>query len=1152
MQIIIQKNNIIMKKLITVIILLSLSITYSFAQHYTVHHSNFNSVSLSFKSDQIQAKTVKTPEGMFTQISMDEYSSSSKVGNPQLPVLSKLLEIPLCDSVIATVSNARYDEYQAADLGILYPIYPVQPSQHKSYTGEITFVRNSDTYGQDALYAEPLVRVEKAGTMRDVTLANIYVSPVQYNPVTGLVRIYRSLDVTVTFANADIPGTYELKSKYGSPMFSVASASVINPIELTRDEFSAAPIKYLIIANSLFANNEKLNQFVAWKKRMGYIVEVAYTNDPAVGTTTTSIKNYIMTHYNNATSSNPAPTFLLFIGDVSQLPPFNCSERNTHVSDLYYATWNSGDNIPDCYYGRFSAENVSQLEPQIVKSLMYEQYNMEDPSYLGKAVLIAGTDGNYGPTHGDGQINYIYNNYINTNSTTHQYSTVYKHNYNCSSQAATIRSEIGAGVGWANYTAHGGETGWSDPGFSNSQVGSMNNAGKYGIMIGNCCLTGKFNYSSPCFGETLLRTPNKGAAIYVGASEVTYWDEDYYWAVGVRSSCSASPTYNASHLGCYDRAFHTHGESTSDWTSTMGSLVQSGNMSVQSSSSDLKLYYWEIYHIFGDPSIRPYLGMPSTMTVTAPDAITTGTTSYSVQAVPFAYVALTHNNQLVGAAFADANGNANITFDPINEPGAYELAVSAQNYIQYFKTVNVIVPQGAYLLAESIQVSPATIPAAGSTIQWDLVVNNLGVSNADNAYAKITCTTPGIVVTTDSVYIGSLAANASRILNNAFTCVLPADAEDQSRADFTVTVYWGSSTSQKNTSINILAPNLIRESFTIQTPSGASVISPGDLVNVIFTNKNAGHITLPYALVDLTSEYTGAIVTSTSYSIFNLGPEQSVLNSFSVQVGSNVPDNTSIPLYYHTLINNTHRIDTIYMTVGSATETFESGDFSQYPWNNSGNYGWQITTDSPYAGSHCARSYANLGNSRTSSISISVNSIQSGDITYFRRVSSESSYDIFSFSIDGNKMEELSGDVSWGQASFPVEAGTHTYTFSYSKDYSAAHGSDCAWIDNVTFPGCGTIAPKDTTDYVGIEEHIIPTANVSIYPNPATVQLTVSSNEAIRSISIYDLSGRLIETVSANKESRVNLNVAHLNSGVYFIETTLDNQQTKTSKFIKQ
>ena len=78
--------------------------------------------------------------------------------------------------------------------------------------------------------------------------------------------------------------------------------------------------------------------------------------------------------------------------------------------------------------------------------------------------------------------------------------------------------------------AHCGSSGWSDPLRIQMFAGLQNN-GKYGVMIGNCCQSNKFDVNV-CFGEKLLRENGKGAVGYIGGSNNTYWDEDYWWGVG--------------------------------------------------------------------------------------------------------------------------------------------------------------------------------------------------------------------------------------------------------------------------------------------------------------------------------------------------------------------------------------------------------------------------------------------------------------------------------------------------------------------------------------------------------------------------------------------------------------------------------------------
>ncbi|MBO7628451.1 MAG: hypothetical protein J6S87_00695, partial [Bacteroidales bacterium] len=177
--------------------------------------NSYEEVAISFTSGSLSVERVSVPEGTFFLATMPGYDVSNNPGAPQLPQLAKLLQIPVCDSIIATIVNAEFKEYDAADLGIDYPLFPSQPSVSKSSVNP-PFVYDQGIYSTDTFYALPLVSVEKAGVRRDIALANVYVSPVQYNPVSGRIRIYTSIDVEFTFVNADMSATQRL-DQYASP-----------------------------------------------------------------------------------------------------------------------------------------------------------------------------------------------------------------------------------------------------------------------------------------------------------------------------------------------------------------------------------------------------------------------------------------------------------------------------------------------------------------------------------------------------------------------------------------------------------------------------------------------------------------------------------------------------------------------------------------------------------------------------------------------------------------------------------------------------------------------------------------------------------------------------------------------------------------------
>lgn len=1136
-----------MKKITSILIayLFLFTIT-SFAQGIAVTENSENRVVLEFKSDSIYGEKVSAFGQTFAALRMKGYGTSFLKGAPQLPVLSKFISVPVCDSLIVTVLGSEYEEFDFSALDMPYEVFPSQGSRSKSDNTHTLF-KDDNIYTTNAFFSLSLVEVQKAGVLRSSSVAGVDFAPVSYNPVSQKIRVCTKAVVSVEFANVDKAATYSL-SKYSSPMFGINEDLIVNHNDDARAELNNVPISYLIIAHSMFRNNAELDNFVTWKKKLGYYVKIAYTDESNVGTTTSSIKNFIKGRFENATVEEPAPDFLLLVGDKEQVPAFQgTTEDQNHITDLYYATIVGNDYLPDCYYGRLSAQSQTQLTSQINKILMYEQYTMPDPSYLGSAVLIAGADDYFSPTHANGQINYINQNYINTQNP--NYDNVMVHLHNCSSQAALIRSEVSAGAGWVNYTAHGDWDGWYQPQFNNSQVASLQNEGKYGVMIGNCCLSGKFDRPE-CFGEALLRAENKGAMAYIGASNSSYWDEDYYWAVGQRNNITANPTYQGDKLGVYDRLFHQHGELSDNYISTIGGMIFAGNMSVQGSASTLKQYYWEIYHCFGDPSIRAYLGVPSELQVECVMAAPMGMSEYTVQTAPHAYVAVTYENEVIAAAFANAEGTAILDISAINMPGTYQLAVSAQNKIVKFLDIQIISPNTSFVIANKAQVAENTDFQSSSIVDIDVELLNVGSLEASNVYSILTTDNQEINIIKDSLFAGNIATQATFSQNGAFSFVLPSQVKDNNEFSFLMKLYWDTLQSEKIVKVTVKLPDVKIQSYEMRIGSNKVYsLSQGDEAEILFTNRNYGHAKVEHGLNDLTCNYTGATVLSPSSSFHNIDQNQTFDKAFTIKIAENVPDKSVIPFYYHTIYGNVHIIDTINISVGLAMEDFESGDFSQNDWNMQ-DKPWIISNVTKYAGEYSARSGKNLGSWGRSRMSIVTNSTETATFSYYRKVATEEGYDIFYLYMDGNVVDEASGIKDWEYVSIEVPAGTHTFMFSYEKDSYYLVDSDCVWIDNIIFPQTGVMVVEDIEDEVGINN---PKAGyASVYPNPANTSVYVDSKQPVDRIELYDLNGRKVKALTLNGEYGRLVDVRSLTSGVYLMQITFGDGNKQNLKIVKQ
>jgi hypothetical protein len=142
-------------------------------------------------------------------------------------------------------------------------------------------------------------------------------------------------------------------------------------------------------------------------------------------------------------------------------------------------------------------------------------------------------------------------------------------------------------------------------------------------------------------------------------------------------------------------------------------------------------------------------------------------------------------------------------------------------------------------------------------------------------------------------------------------------------------------------------------------------------------------------------------------------------------------------------------------------EDFEGGVFSDFEWTFSGNEDWQVDNNEVFEGDYSGRS-GNISDNQESSVSITLDVVENGQISFYKRVSCESTgsvsgnyYDYLSFSIDGIEMDKWAGEISWSLETFPVNAGNHSFEWLFIKDHAVTSGSDAVWIDFVVFPPIG-------------------------------------------------------------------------------------------------
>ena len=91
-----------------------------------------------------------------------------------------------------------------------------------------------------------------------------------------------------------------------------------------------------------------------------------------------------------------------------------------------------------------------------------------------------------------------------------------------------------------------------------------------------------------------------------------------------------------------------------------------------------------------------------------------------------------------------------------------------------------------------------------------------------------------------------------------------------------------------------------------------------------------------------------------------------------------------------------------------------------------------------------------IGDSQSSSLFTSATG--AGTLAFAWRISSEANYDKCFLYIDGVQKAVIHGDGAWATATIAVTGdGEHSIEWRYRKDGSVSRGSDCVWLDDVSW-----------------------------------------------------------------------------------------------------
>lgn len=475
-----------------------------------------------------------TADGVTYQIlSINGRGYTSEVGKPQLPVIRETLAIPDGASVRATVLNSSYSTYEG------YWVYPVQPPEidgEGDGEEEAKFLIDEEFYSQDVFYPRDVVEVGAPGVWRDLTVADLQVNPVIFNPATGVLRVYDHIIINVEYVDGAAFAQKTIEPKfsemYSKVILNYETLDVVLGTPQVRAE-EAVPTfegfnlcgfdrldetsKFLLIYHEDCSSFESLEPLVDLHEQNGLPCEV--WNIPAGSRPTAAeIKDFIAGRY----EPHHELEYVLLVGDIDFLP-WNPS-WNGVPGDYWYGCVAGGDLWPELAVGRLSATNDAEVQQQVSKILTYEQ-NPPSGDWSNKVLLVAHKEEAPGK-YQDCKESIRTKSYVEPLTFETAYGAAPAQGGD-SATNADVKSAVDAGVGILNYRGHGSTTFWGSnwnveyEEYYSSDAHALENGDMMPVVFSIACYNADLSFSGECLGEAFVKDDDAAVA-FLGATRPSY------------------------------------------------------------------------------------------------------------------------------------------------------------------------------------------------------------------------------------------------------------------------------------------------------------------------------------------------------------------------------------------------------------------------------------------------------------------------------------------------------------------------------------------------------------------------------------------------------------------------------------------------------
>ncbi len=867
--------------------------------NYSVHEFNMDAVSIK----GTEMKAIHLPANMIP----------NNEGSPDLAGGGHYIAIPQGATAKLNVISYKTEKYQNIEVAPA-PRIPLDTDN-----SPMQYNKDESVYSVDAFYPENPFILSENTSIRGVDVVLLGITPFQYNPVSKELIVYRDVKLEVSFegGNGNF-GDDRYRSRWFDPILrdQLLNYNTLPEIEYTNHGGSKTDgFEYVIISP-----DDPV--FLAWAdtlrifRNMQGISTGIYTISDIGGNNITTIEDFIDNAYNTWTI--PPLAFLILAdygatgnGILSPIWDYYCA------SDHIYGDVND-NGMADVIMARMTATNETHLQNMITKITDFETNpptyeSFYDPiTALGWQTerwfqICSETIGGYFKNikgKNPIRINEVYggNPEVDPWSTATNTSTIMNvfgpnglgyipasptelGNWSDGS-ASMINEAINNGAFIIQHRDHGGNTGWGEPAYNNSSLDGLSNEDPIFVFSINC-LTGKYNWSGECFTEKFHRM-EQGALGLIAASEVSYSfvNDTYVW-------------------GLYDYMFPDFlPQFGSPIDEERGMLPAFANVAakyfLQASSwpynEGNKEVTYNLFHHHGCAFQTLYSEVPMDMVVLHNSVLLTGVSNFTVTADSGAFIALTHNGEILGTAESDGTPK-NISISPLLPGDFLDVVVTKPNYFRYHAPVEVIPVDMPYVVYNDYTINDADgnadgILDYGESVMLSLTLENVGLIDALGINADINTDNTHTTITDNTASFGNILAQSTASVTDEYAFEVSNDIADGEVVSFNIEATDGDSTWMSMFAIQAHAPKMEYLSFSLDDASGNGNgrLDPGETAQITIDISNTGSSEAYNVEISLSCSGKGFVnVTSGPQTVGDMPGQSNGSAVFNVYAEENTP-----------------------------------------------------------------------------------------------------------------------------------------------------------------------------------------------------------------------------------------------------------------------